>query len=127
MTQPVTTELGMSFPDEKTREDFEIALRGFIKQYQMQATAALAAQGGSAQGQGGGASSSSSGASGGAQGLSGGGSSGGSGAHRYGGAGGSGGGGQAQGLFSWGGGSVSGTPYGSGQSGGVYLNFIGGW
>ena len=64
----------------------------------------------------------------GAQGLSGGGQGSGSGAHRYGGTqGGQGQGTQAQGLFSWGGGSVSGTPYGSGQSGGVYLNFIGGW
>lgn len=105
-----TTNLSLDFPDDQAQEDFEIAFRGWLKQYQQQAGIARALTGGGGA-QGGSASGSTGGLTGGS----------GSGGHSYGGQGGAQQGSQA-GLFSWGGGSGGG--YSSGR---VYLNFIGGW
>ena len=38
MADAVKHTLNLEFPDEQTKEDFEIAFRGWLKQYQQQAT-----------------------------------------------------------------------------------------
>jgi len=109
-----TTNLSLDFPDEKAQEDFEVAFRGWLKQYQQQAGLARALTGGPRP-QGGGQAGSTGGLMQGA--------AGGSGAHSYGGgAQGQGAQGQQAGLLSIGSGQAG--PYGVKD---FYLNFIGGW
>jgi len=112
----VTTNLNLQFPDEKSRDDFEIAFRGWLKQYQQQATVTYAIQGRLAQ-QAGGQQ-----AGGQQAGLQGG--QGGGGAHSFGG-GQTGQAGIGSGAGLWGGGEVNVPIYGTVSSG--YVNFIGGW
>jgi hypothetical protein len=115
------TDIHLEFPDDKTRDDFEIAFRGWLKMYQQQATVAKGLMGGGGGGNGGGQMQGSTG------GLQAAGVGGGGAAHHFGSAaGGGGGGGGEQGLFSLGGGSASVGPYG-GSVKDLYLNFIGGW
>lgn len=104
-----TTNLTLNFPDQQTQDDFEIAFRGWLKQYQQQAGLSHALTGGAAQQQGSGSTG----------GLMGG--AGGAGGHQYGGQPG-GQQGSTGGLISWGGGGGGGY-----SSGPLYLNFIGGW
>jgi hypothetical protein len=101
-----STDIKLTFPDDRTQEDFEVAFRGWLKQYQQQAGLARAV---------GGAKGGSSGSSGTTGGLTSGG-----GGHSYG----SGGGqqGSTGGLLSLGGGK---GPYGI-EVEDFYLNFIGG-
>ncbi|MGY1707509.1 hypothetical protein ACI79C_23340 [Geodermatophilus sp. SYSU D00697] len=106
-----STNIALNFPDDQAREDFEIAFRGWLKQYQQQAGVSRALIGGSRPGGGGG----------GGQGSTGGLTGGGAGAHSYGGGGGQ-GQGQEAGLLSLGSGS-----YGGGTVKDLYLNLIGGW
>lgn len=101
-----TTNIKLDFPDDKAQEDFEVAFRGWLKQYQQQAGVARALTGGQKGGGGG------------AEGTTGG-LTGGSGGHSYGGGG---GGGSEQGLLRIGSGSAG--PYSVND---FYLNLIGGW
>lgn len=110
-----TTNINLDFPDDRTQNDFEIAFRGWLKQYQQQAGLARAvAGGGSAQ-----PSSSASGSTGGLTGGA-------SGSHSYGGGAGGAQQGSTGGLLSIGGASGQVGPYG-GSVKDFYLNFIGGW
>jgi len=104
-----TTNIALDFPDDKTQQDFEIAFRGWLKQYQQQAGVSRALTGGAQQGS--------------PQGSTGGLTGGTAGGHSYGK--GASGGGEA-GLLSIGGASGQVGPYG-GSVKDFYLNFIPGW
>jgi hypothetical protein len=108
-----TASFNLDFPDDKSRDDFMAAFRGWLKQYQQTAGLARALTGGqSAGGQ-------QTGASGGLQAGQA------QGEHVVIG-GPAGGQGTSAGLFSLGGGSAQVGPYG-GSVQDLYLNFIGGW
>ena len=98
-----TTDIHLEFPDDGARDDFEIAFRGWLKQYQQQAGLARAVAGGAKK-------KADSGSTGGLTGDSGG--------HSYG----KKGGGSDAGLISLG----SGSGYGV-EVTDFYLNIIPGW